>query len=335
MSTFLNRYVDSLVGAPDECIPGRARDGYSFGERYWASLTRSTLPPKTSHPGHGAAEPSRTGTVAQLAPRAVLDQEDYPEPHREMTATRHTGGARHRVRPRPESYKKAARLGWALGGLIGCLSVAFVARLIPFTAYLIPVFLLLTAIIVISIGNSGPGKSLRVAISGATVAIALAVALSTGLVISLKNGLAPEIQVGLGGGNIQKASSSIEFARIRVPRNGAPGIPGGKDLQVSGIAGGIPPGHHLWLIATSDPATQFWIGSDVTVRNGNWTGTVYIPRGKITLALIDLGPAASKELREYVGGRPGVLTLPILPALVTLDKIWFGTAPSPSSGNIP
>ena len=66
MSTFLSRYLDSLTITPGSGrIPGRARVGYSFGERYWASLTRAKL----WSPEHW---PSREG-LASLG-RAIADQ---------------------------------------------------------------------------------------------------------------------------------------------------------------------------------------------------------------------------------------------------------------------
>ena len=45
---FARRYWNSLTGAVSDVVTGneRARDGYTFRERYWASLTVSNLPPR-------------------------------------------------------------------------------------------------------------------------------------------------------------------------------------------------------------------------------------------------------------------------------------------------
>jgi hypothetical protein len=69
--TFLSRYLASLTNAPrqggDLGPPGRPRYGYSFGERYWASLTRTRLPPLSAQlaatPVRDDARPAGTGTV--------------------------------------------------------------------------------------------------------------------------------------------------------------------------------------------------------------------------------------------------------------------------------
>ena len=65
---FTRRYWNSLTGA----VPGvvtstkRTRDGYSFWERYWASLTVGTLPPR---PTQG------TGGTRRFAPTAIRSRE--------------------------------------------------------------------------------------------------------------------------------------------------------------------------------------------------------------------------------------------------------------------
>ena len=85
MKAFFGRYLDSLVGTPaSSSISGRAREGYSFGARYWASLTRAYLPPMAGSTGTNAVRSetstSRTGVIAR--PEAgcgtALREEDHP-----------------------------------------------------------------------------------------------------------------------------------------------------------------------------------------------------------------------------------------------------------------
>lgn len=53
------RYWNSLIGGwPSETVgPERARDGYTFWERYWASLTVSDLPPRPARATGGVRPP--------------------------------------------------------------------------------------------------------------------------------------------------------------------------------------------------------------------------------------------------------------------------------------
>ena len=73
MRTFLSRYLDSLVRTPpaSASIPGRPREGYSFAERYWASLTRTKLPPG---PGPAARRASAPAIVSAPGTTAVLER---------------------------------------------------------------------------------------------------------------------------------------------------------------------------------------------------------------------------------------------------------------------
>lgn len=73
MGTFLSRYLASLTNTPRQGgnpgPPGRPRNGYSFGERYWASLTRTKLPPLSAQLAEtavrDAGRPAGTGTVTR------------------------------------------------------------------------------------------------------------------------------------------------------------------------------------------------------------------------------------------------------------------------------
>jgi hypothetical protein len=82
---FFSHCLDTLVGAraTPASFHGRARKGYSFGERYWASLTRTCLPPRGNDAGintlYGEASSSLTAVISRPKPerQAAVQEEDY------------------------------------------------------------------------------------------------------------------------------------------------------------------------------------------------------------------------------------------------------------------
>jgi len=78
-TSFARRYWDSLTGAVSGVVTGteRARDGYSFWERYWASLTVSKLPPRPTQATKDAQRPTTTAIRTRDWPTAILPESPW------------------------------------------------------------------------------------------------------------------------------------------------------------------------------------------------------------------------------------------------------------------
>jgi hypothetical protein len=114
VSSLANRYLHALLSRPQGARP---RAGYSFRQRYWASLTGMAL------------TPARTPTSAQV-PDAVISQERQPLAKRESAVARLVPVVRTALRRATPTLRIIAAFSLAIG-----LVVALVAGLVWLTSF--------------------------------------------------------------------------------------------------------------------------------------------------------------------------------------------------------
>ena len=345
MSTFLSRYLDSLTITPGSGrIPGRARVGYSFGERYWASLTRAKLPPRTMGVAvQTSADPSRMEvpsnvTLLDLGPKRK-DPLSFPPKAADSQLT----VARVKLKAfAPVAAAAQARPGGRIFELavptillIAALMAVLTAGLISPLVYLVLLFAFEALFALTSLRYS---KMLRSRVFVRSLAIGVSVAALSTIAVTISS--TSPVVVNLGNSAAIPGQFSptplADRASILSPRNGATGIQGGKNLRVSGTVRNIPAGHHLWLFALSSASPGLHYGNpDFIVRNGRWTGTIRMPYGDVILFLADLDPGAYKRLSESI--KTGIGPVPSYSTarqFTPLASISITTKP-PSSGSKP
>jgi hypothetical protein len=277
--------MDSLVSTPatPASFPGRAREGYNFGERYWASLTRTCLPPRDrsgTNTVHG--ETSATGTRIIARPEAGRGT-GWQEEHHPSTRLSDPEFIRRLDREARREHLRSPRR-WRIPAIVTVMGVTVAASLLVFSLG----------------GPNKPGAAPSATQAANTTA-----------------GPTPASPAPSPAGG-----HPAERATITGIPSGASGFLPGEIVPLSGEIQNIPPRHHLWLFVRYRNSPNFFpADQEVKVLDGHWTGSITIRKpGTSEVILADLAPEAYEEVQSNATSQvEGFLILPGVYFLVRME----------------
>jgi hypothetical protein len=289
---FFSRYLDSLVRtrATSSSFDGRPSEGYSFGERYWASLTRTNLPPKENRLGtntvHGATGISLTAVIERPKHRITVLEEDHPSDIlRDPEFIKPSVGEAQTERLRVRRSRT--------------VSIAFVSWAV----------LSATAVVAVVAGNRAfSDHDHHTSAAGPTITM-------------VRPTHTANAQPAPSTSSVTLPDRPLAYGVIIYPRPGVSLSSG--EVHVAGEIQNLPPGHGLWLFVQHGRSGRYFPADEpIQLYSEQWNDLINIGRsGPARIILADLGPQASEELINAPSTYAGFPKLHFAPGITVLDSV--------------